>query len=64
MSYYILDECIECDVCVPECPEGCISKGTPYVIDPRLCTECGACAEVCPVDVCQPLTRPLIKEGG
>ena len=52
MSYIILDDCIECGVCLPECPEGAISEGAPYVIDPELCTECGACAEVCPVDVC------------
>ena len=52
MSYEILDECIECGVCLPECPEGAINEGSPYVIDPKLCTECNACAEVCPVDVC------------
>ncbi|MEE9543876.1 MAG: 4Fe-4S binding protein [Thermodesulfobacteriota bacterium] len=52
MTYVILDECIECGVCLPECPEGAISEGSPYIIDPKLCTECNACAEVCPVDVC------------
>lgn len=54
MSYLILEECIACGACLPECPEGAISEGTPYKIDPRLCTECGACAEVCPVDACRP----------
>jgi len=39
---------------MPECPEGAITEGNPFKIDPRLCTECGACAEVCPVDACQP----------
>lgn len=55
MSFHILEECIECGVCIPECPEGCIAEGTPYTIDPKLCTECSACAEVCPVDVCLPM---------
>ncbi|HBG46921.1 MAG TPA: 4Fe-4S ferredoxin [Deltaproteobacteria bacterium] len=54
MSYHILEDCVACGVCLPECPEGAISEGNPYTIDPKLCTECGACAEVCPVDVCQP----------
>ena len=58
MSFHILDECIECGVCIPECPEGCIDEGTPYRIDAKLCTECGACAEVCPVDVCLPMPIP------
>ncbi|MFQ5354398.1 MAG: 4Fe-4S binding protein [Thermodesulfobacteriota bacterium] len=39
---------------MPECPEGAISEGEPYVIDAALCTECSACAEVCPTDACQP----------
>ncbi len=57
MSLIIYDECINCDVCEPECPNGAISQGEEiYVIDPSLCTECvghhGApqCVEVCPVD--------------
>jgi ferredoxin len=58
MSFHILDECIECGVCIPECPEGCINEGTPYTIVAKLCTECGACAEVCPVDVCLPMLIP------
>jgi ferredoxin len=56
MAYYILNDCIECGVCLPECPEA-ISEGSPYTIDPKLCNECGACAEVCPVDVCVPMPR-------
>ncbi len=61
MALRITDQCINCDVCEPECPNGAISMGEEiYVIDPRLCTECvghfGApqCREVCPVD-CIPL---------
>ncbi|MEE9354255.1 MAG: YfhL family 4Fe-4S dicluster ferredoxin [Methylococcaceae bacterium] len=57
MSLIINSECINCDVCEPECPNGAISEGEEiYVIDPALCTECVGhydlpqCVEVCPVD--------------
>lgn len=57
MALMITDECISCDVCEPECPNGAISEGEEiYVIDPKLCTECvghfdsSQCVEVCPVD--------------
>ena len=57
MSLLINDECINCDVCEPECPNGAISQGDEiYVIDPNLCTECvghyetSQCVDVCPVD--------------
>ena len=41
MALLITDECINCDVCEPECPNGAISQGVEiYVIDPRRCTEC------------------------
>jgi ferredoxin len=53
----ITDECINCDVCEPECPNDAISQGPEiYVIDPGKCTECvGAhdtpqCIDVCPAD--------------
>ncbi|MBU2719924.1 YfhL family 4Fe-4S dicluster ferredoxin [Acidithiobacillus ferridurans] len=57
MSLLINDQCINCDVCEPQCPNNAISMGTRiYVIDPDLCTECVGhydtpqCKEVCPVD--------------
>lgn len=57
MALMITDECINCDVCEPECPNGAIAQGPEiYVIDPALCTECvghyetSQCTEVCPVD--------------
>ena len=61
MALRITDQCINCDVCEPECPNGAISPGEEfYVIDPGKCTECVGhfdapqCREVCPVD-CIPL---------
>ncbi|MGE4533818.1 YfhL family 4Fe-4S dicluster ferredoxin [Halomonas sp.] len=61
MALMITDECINCDVCEPECPNGAISPGEEiYLIDPELCTECVGhydepqCQQVCPVD-CIPL---------
>lgn len=57
MALIITDECINCDVCEPECPNDAISQGEEiYVIDSQLCTECVGhyevpqCVEVCPVD--------------
>ena len=57
MALMITDECINCDVCEPECPNGAIYQGDEiYEIDPDLCTECvghyetSQCVEVCPVD--------------
>jgi ferredoxin len=57
MALLITDECINCDVCEPECPNGAISEGpTIYVIDPAYCTECVGhhaepqCLKVCPVE--------------
>ncbi|MCX7175032.1 MAG: YfhL family 4Fe-4S dicluster ferredoxin [Proteobacteria bacterium] len=57
MALMITDECINCDVCEPECPNNAISQGDEiYQIDPEKCTECVGhfdtpqCVEVCPVD--------------
>lgn len=61
MALMITDECINCDVCEPECPNGAIYQGDEiYEIDPDKCTECVGhfdepqCQQVCPVD-CIPL---------
>ncbi|MBK7473849.1 MAG: YfhL family 4Fe-4S dicluster ferredoxin [Betaproteobacteria bacterium] len=57
MALLITDECINCDVCEPECPNDAIAQGPEiYVIHPERCTECVGhfdtpqCIEVCPVD--------------
>ena len=67
MALMITDECINCDVCEPECPNSAISQGEEiYVIDPNLCTECVGhydkpqCQQVCPVD-CIPHNPDLVE---
>ena len=57
MSLVITDECINCDVCEPVCPNEAIYMGDLiYEIHPDLCTECVGhfdqpqCALFCPVD--------------
>lgn len=57
MALMITDECINCDVCEPECPNDAIYQGELiYEIDPHKCTECVGhfdtpqCVEICPVD--------------
>ena len=57
MALTITEECINCDVCEPECPNEAIYQGLEiYEINPNLCTECigpfdtPQCVEVCPVE--------------
>jgi ferredoxin len=57
MALLITDECINCDVCEPECPNDAIAQGAEiYEIDAARCTECVGhfdepqCVEVCPVN--------------
>ena len=68
MALKITEECINCDVCEPECPNDAIYMGeTIYEIDPARCTECVGhfdepqCRQVCPVD-CIPLSFHESKE--
>jgi ferredoxin len=67
MALIITDECINCDVCEPECPNEAISQGAEiYVIDPGKCTECVGhfdqpqCVEVCPVN-CIPVNPDRVE---
>ncbi len=61
MALIITDDCINCDVCEPECPNDAIYQGEfIYEIYPHRCTECVGhfdepqCRQVCPVD-CIPI---------
>ena len=61
MALIITDECINCDVCEPVCPNEAIYEGIEiYEIDPDRCTECVGhfekpqCQQICPID-CIPL---------
>jgi len=67
MALIITDECINCDVCEPECPNAAISMGPEiYQIDPARCTECVGhfdepqCRQVCPVE-CIPVDPARIE---
>ncbi len=69
MALMITDECINCDVCEPECPNDAISQGAQiYEIDPGKCTECVGhydrpqCQEVCPVD-CIPFNPEQVENS-
>jgi len=67
MALMITDECINCDVCEPECPNEAISMGVEYyVIAPDKCTECVGhfdspqCVQVCPVE-CIPVDPERVE---
>ncbi len=48
-GYLITEQCIGCGKCVKVCPQRCIEKGKPYIINPNHCLHCGNCFENCPV---------------
>ncbi|NYT37674.1 YfhL family 4Fe-4S dicluster ferredoxin [Allopusillimonas soli] len=57
MALHITDECINCDVCEPQCPNNAIFMGVEiYEIEASKCTECVGhfdepqCQVVCPVE--------------
>lgn len=61
MALKILDTCINCDMCDPECPNEAIALGDEiYEIDADKCTECvghydkPTCVSVCPIDCVEP----------
>lgn len=67
MALMITEECVNCDVCEPVCPNQAIAQGKDiYEIDPYKCTECVGhhdepqCKIVCPVD-CIPLNPNFIE---
>ena len=57
MALMINGNCVNCTVCMPECPNEAISPGDGiFVIDPNKCTECighydeSQCIDICPVE--------------
>ncbi|WP_269915051.1 YfhL family 4Fe-4S dicluster ferredoxin [Acinetobacter sp. HY1485] len=57
MALLITDACINCDMCLPECPNTAITEGKKvYEIEPLRCTECvgfydnPTCIAVCPIN--------------
>ena len=61
MALKIDENCVNCDVCEPVCPNRAITMGPEiYVIAPALCTECVGhfdepqCVAVCPVECIEP----------
>jgi len=57
MALFITDQCINCDVCEPECPNDAIYQGELiYEIEANKCTECVGhfseqqCVVICPID--------------
>jgi ferredoxin len=70
MALMITDECINCDVCEPACPNQAISMGPEfYVINPDRCTECVGhfeepqCVSLCPV-ACIPVDPGRVETRG
>ena len=67
MALLITDECINCDVCEPECHNQAISLGVEiYEIDAQRCTECVGhfdepqCVQLCPVN-CIPVNPSHVE---
>lgn len=61
MALLITQKCINCDMCLAECPNDAIFEGEKiYEIDPSLCTECvgfynhQTCVSVCPIECIVP----------
>ncbi|MFC1394247.1 YfhL family 4Fe-4S dicluster ferredoxin [Acinetobacter junii] len=61
MALMIATACINCDMCLPECPNEAIYEGAKiYEIDTERCTECvgfydaPTCIAVCPIDCVKP----------
>jgi len=56
-----------CQLCWVYCPDVCVARGVPPVLDLTYCKGCGICAEVCPTDAIRmvPDDRgPSLPEAG
>ncbi len=51
MAHQITNECVACGACEFECQAEAIQEGAEkYHIDSKKCTDCTACARICPMN--------------
>lgn len=58
MTFVVTDACVNCKYgeCVTVCPQDAFHEGLNFVvINPELCSNCGLCEMVCPVDAIFPI---------
>ncbi|AIQ13408.1 nitroreductase family protein [Paenibacillus durus] len=55
------EECIQCEICVKECPTRALTMGEqgPEETSPTACIECGHCVAVCPNEAIDHSLTPL-----
>jgi len=58
-----------CQLCWAYCPDTCITKGVPPLIDLEYCKGCGICAEMCPPSAIKMIPEHVhhlcvVQEGG
>ena len=54
MALSVESKCEKCQLCVPECPTGCIAfdeKNDTIVRDKEKCLRCSICYQTCPFSV-------------
>jgi ferredoxin len=56
-----LDLCIECELCLDECPFEAISSATSIQIDPERCVGCGVCVQHCTEDALKLVLRETVQ---
>jgi len=62
MVYKINDNCLNCAVCLDQCPSTAIvEENEKYVIDPEKCTDCGICKKICPAEAIEEVCTPAKK---
>ena len=47
-GYFINEKCNGCGSCMTVCPQNCIHKGKPFLIQQEHCLHCGNCKDICP----------------